>query len=195
MNFPVSITKDEVMELPLSSYSGKIHVLSKAKEINEAMAHISKYKVVGFDTEARPTFKKGQIRNISLIQIATDDEVYLLRIKETGLMKSIIEFLESGTIVKVGIGLDDDKQLLRKLAEFKPHNFLDLNIEMPNFGAEKIGARNLAAMLLKIRISKSAQTSNWENPVLTTKQIQYAATDAWICLEIHKKLVEWGHLN
>lgn len=195
MNFPASITKDEVMELPLSSYSGKIHVLSKAKDIDQAMARISNYKVVGFDTEARPTFKKGQIRKISLIQIATDEEVYLLRIKETGLMKSIIDFLESKIIVKVGIGLDDDKQLLRKLAEFEPNNFLDLNIEMPSFGAEKIGARNLAAMLLNIRISKSAQTSNWENPELTTKQIQYAATDAWICLEIHKKLIDWGYLN
>ena len=195
MNFPPSITKDEVMGLPLSSYPGKIHVLSKAKDIDEAMARISKYGVVGFDTEARPTFRKGQIRNISLVQIATGEAVYLLRIKETGLMKSIVEFLESDAIMKVGIGLDDDKQLLKKLADFEPRNFLDLNVEMPNFGAEKIGARNLAAMLLKIRISKSAQTSNWENHTLTNKQIQYAATDAWICLEIHQKLVGWGHLN
>jgi ribonuclease D len=194
MNFPASITKEEVMELPLHSYPGKIHVLTEAKEINAAMAQISKSKVVGFDTEARPTFKKGQIRNISLIQIATKSEVYLLRIKSTGLMKSIVNFLESDSIMKVGIGLDDDKQLLKRLADFKPANFLDLNIEMPNFGAEKIGARNLAAMLLNIRISKSAQTSNWENPTLTNKQVQYAATDAWICLEIHEKLVEWGHL-
>jgi len=194
MNFPASITKDEVMELPLSSYPGKIHVLSDAKEIDKAITKISKCKVVGFDTEARPTFKKGQIRNISLIQIATDKEVFLLRIKSSGLTSSIIDFLESESIVKVGIGLDDDKQLLKRLANFEPTNFLDLNVEMPNFGAEKIGARNLAAMLLKIRISKSAQTSNWENPTLTNKQVQYAATDAWICLEIHKKLVDWGHL-
>mgnify|MGYP001094176992 CR=1 FL=1 len=194
MNFPASITKDEVMELPISSYTGNVHVLTEANEIDDAMAEISKSKVVGFDTEARPTFKKGQIRNISLIQIATKTEVYLLRIKSTGLMNSIVEFLESDTIMKVGIGLDDDKQLLKRLADFKPTNFLDLNVEMPNFGAEKIGARNLAAMLLNIRISKSAQTSNWENPTLTNKQVQYAATDAWICLEIHDKLVEWGHL-
>lgn len=194
MNFPASITKDEVMELPLSSYPGKIHVLTEVKEIDQAIAEISKSKVVGFDTEARPTFKKGQIRNISLIQIATETEVYLLRIKTTGLIKSIVDFLESDSIMKVGIGLDDDKQLLKRLADFEPTNFLDLNVEMPNFGAEKIGARNLSAMLLKIRISKSAQTSNWENPTLTHKQIQYAATDAWICLEIHQKLVEWGHL-
>ena len=194
MMFPTSITKEEVMELPLSSYSGKVRIVSSMEDINEAMQVISKSSVVGFDTESRPTFKKGQIRNISLIQIATEREVFLLRMKEVGLTDSVIDFLESKSIQKIGIGLEDDKQLLNRIRRFTPTNFLDLNVQMPVIGAEKIGARNLAAMILEIRISKSAQTSNWENPTLTDKQIQYAATDAWICLEIHKKLKDWGYL-
>ncbi len=194
MMFPVAITKDEVMERPLASYPGEVHVLSTKGDINNAMSKINDYPFVGFDTEARPTFKKGQIRKISLIQIGTDDEVFLLRIKETGLLPSIVRFLESETIRKVGIGLEDDVQLLNKLARFNPGNFFDLNKEMKEIGAESIGARNLAAMILEIRISKSAQTSNWENEILSNKQVQYAATDAWICIEIYKKLLGWGYL-
>ncbi|GAB5527472.1 MAG: 3'-5' exonuclease [Roseivirga sp.] len=194
MMFPVSITKDEIMELPLSSYPGKVVIAYSEEQIASAMAEINRSRVVGFDTEARPTFKKGQIRNVSLIQVATDEKVFLLRIKESGLTDDLIDFLENENLIKVGIGLEDDYNLLRRLRGFQPGGFLDLNPQMKELGAVSIGARNLAAMILEIRISKSAQTSNWENEVLSQKQIRYAATDAWICLEIYNKLEGWGYL-
>lgn len=194
MMFPISITKDEIMELPLSSYPGKVVIAHTEDQIASAMAEISRSSVVGFDTEARPTFKKGQIRNVSLIQIATAEKVFLLRIKSSGLTDELIDFLEDEDLIKVGIGLEDDYNLLRRLRVFQPGGFLDLNPQMKELGANSIGARNLAAMILEIRISKSAQTSNWENEVLTQKQIRYAATDAWICLEIYNKLVDWGYI-
>ncbi len=194
MMFPLSITKAEIMELPLSSYTGKVVIANNEQQIASAMAEINRAKVVGFDTEARPTFKKGQIRNVSLIQVATDQKVYLLRIKESGLTDELIDFLEDDQLIKVGIGLEDDYNLLRRLRPFRPDGFLDLNPQMKELGANSIGARNLAAMILEIRISKSAQTSNWENEVLSQKQIRYAATDAWICLEIYNKLEGWGYL-
>lgn len=194
MMFPISITKDEIMELPLSSYTGKVVIAYTEEQIASAMMEINRSKVVGFDTEARPTFKKGQTRNVSLIQVATDEKVFLLRIKQSGLTDDLIAFLENEDLIKVGIGLEDDYNLLRRLRGFQPGGFLDLNPQMKELGAASIGARNLAAMILEIRISKSAQTSNWENEVLSQKQIRYAATDAWICLEIYNKLEGWGYL-
>ncbi|MFT6055565.1 MAG: ribonuclease D [Roseivirga sp.] len=192
MSFQKSITKEDLMELPLSEYQGKVVIAVSEESIREALEEINHFDVVGFDTEARPTFKKGQIRQISLIQIATDEKVYLLRIMHTGLMKCIIDFMENPKIIKVGIGLDDDFNLLNKLRKFNKQGFLDLNKRFKEIGAENIGARNLAGMMLGIRISKSAQTSNWEAEQYSEKQISYAATDAWICLEIYRELQDLG---
>ena len=194
MMFPLSISKDEVMELPLGHYRGKIVVASNQEQIDRAMAEINQSKVVGFDTEAKPTFIKGQIRNIGLIQIAIEKKVFLLRIHKVGVVDSIHRFLENDQIVKVGIGLKDDFNLLDRLRSLEPKGFVDLNDTMTELGAESIGARNLAAMILEIRISKSAQTSNWELDELSQKQLNYAATDAWICLEIYNKLQGWGYV-
>ena len=180
------------MELPLSQYVGKVVIAASEETIQEALREISQFSVVGFDTEARPTFKKGQIRQISLIQIATDDKVYLLRIMQTGLLDCIVDFMENPNIIKIGIGLDDDFNLLNRLRKFDKRGFLVLNIRFKEIGAENIGARNLAGMMLGIRISKSAQTSNWEAEEYTDKQISYAATDAWICLEIYRELQDLG---
>ena len=194
MMFPLSITKAEIMELPLRSFEGKVVIAHTHEQIASAMAEINQSTVVGFDTEARPTFKKGQIRNVSLIQVATAKKVFLLRLMKTGLTDELIEFLENEELLKVGIGLEDDYNLLRRLRVFQPGGFMDLNPELKEMGAGSIGARNLAAMILEIRISKAAQTSNWENETLTPKQVRYAATDAWICHEIYGKLNNWGYL-
>ena len=194
MMFPLAITKDEVMERPLGSYEGKVVIASDQTSIDKAMAEVSQHTVVGFDTEAKPTFKKGQHRNVSLIQVAIPEKVFLLRTIKDGMTDSVKSFLESSQVLKVGIGLLDDYNLLNRLRPFKKDGFEDLNDTLEDLGAQNIGARNLAAMILDIRISKSAQTSNWESEVLSEKQIRYAATDAWICLEIYNKLQYWGYI-
>lgn len=193
--FPLSISKEEVMEFPLKHYMGKIVVAATEDQINNALEEINRSSIVGFDTEAKPTFVKGQIRNIGLIQVATEHKVFLLRIHKVGVLDSIHDLLQNENILKVGIGLTDDYKLLDRLRPFEPKGFVDLNDTMEELGAESIGARNLAAMILEIRISKSAQTSNWELEELSQKQLNYAATDAWICLEIYNKLDGWGYLH
>ncbi|WP_170827378.1 3'-5' exonuclease [Roseivirga sp. 4D4] len=182
------------MDRPLKSYEGKVVIAADKKSTERAMSEINEFDMVGFDTEAKPTFQKGQIRNISLIQVATEEKVYLLRTHHIGVIDSLHHFLENESIKKVGIGLLDDFNLLNRLRAFEPNGFIDLNDTFQELGAENIGARNLAAMVLDIRISKSAQTSNWEAEQLAQKQIKYAATDAWICLEIHNKLSQWGYV-
>ena len=194
MMFPLAITKEEVMEKPLQSYSGKVVIASDEKSIDAAIEEINNFEIVGFDTEAKPTFKKGQLRSISLVQVAIPEKVFLLRTMKDGMTDSIKNLLESNSIHKVGIGLLDDYNLLKRLRPFEPTGFEDLNDTLEDLGAQNIGARNLAAMILDIRISKSAQTSNWEAEQLSEKQIRYAATDAWICLEIYQKLQYWGYI-
>lgn len=182
------------MDLPLKHYEGKIVIASTEDQVERAVDEINQSSVVGFDTEAKPTFIKGQIRNIGLIQVATQSKVFLLRTHKLGITDCVHRFLENEHILKVGIGLKDDYNLLDRLRPFEPKGFLDLNDTLAEIGAESIGARNLAAMILEIRISKSAQTSNWELDELTRKQLNYAATDAWICLEIYNKLDGWGYI-
>lgn len=182
------------MDLPLRHYEGKIVIASTEDQVDRAVNEINQSSVVGFDTEAKPTFIKGQIRNIGLIQVATEAKVFLLRTHKLGITDSVHRFLENEQILKVGIGLKDDYNLLDRLRPFEPKGFLDLNDTLAEIGAESIGARNLAAMILEIRISKSAQTSNWELDELSKKQLNYAATDAWICLEIYNKLDGWGYI-
>lgn len=182
------------MDLPLRHYEGKIVIASSEEQIERAIQEINQSSVVGFDTEAKPTFVKGQIRNIGLIQVATATKVFLLRIHKVGVIDCLHHFLQDEQILKVGIGLKDDYNLLDRLRSFEPKGFVDLNDTLSEIGAESIGARNLAAMILEIRISKSAQTSNWELDELSQKQIHYAATDAWICLEIYNKLAGWGYI-
>ena len=192
--FPISITKDELMERPLKSYEGKVVIAADEKSIDQAVTQINQHEIVGFDTEAKPTFKKGQQRSISLIQVAIPNKVFLLRTIKDGMTDSVKELLENESILKVGIGLLDDYNLLNRLRKFNKAGFEDLNDTLEDLGAQNIGARNLAAMILDIRISKSAQTSNWELDMLSEKQIRYAATDAWICLEIYNKLEYWGYI-
>jgi ribonuclease D len=130
---------------------------------------------------------------VALIQVAVPEKVYLLRIHQTGLTNTLTKFLSNEEILKVGIALDDDLIALNRRRRFQPKGFKDLNRIAPTLGIENIGARNLSALILNTRISKNQQVSNWENHVLSGQQIKYAATDAWLCLEIYNKLKYWGY--
>lgn len=183
-----SITKDEVNELPLFSFNGQIVTTSDSEKIDQALDELEKADVVGFDTETRPTFKKGQFHHVALVQLAISDKAYIFLIQKSGLTDRLISFFENPHIIKVGIAIHDDLIALKRRRPFSPKGFEDLNKMAVQLGFENIGARNLTAMILGQRISKSQQRSNWENIPLTHKQIQYAATDAWICQEIFRRL-------
>ena len=193
--FEKKITKQEINELPLFKYEGKTIIAANEQQIDKAIFEIEKYDLVGFDTETKPTFKKGEFNHVALVQIAIPGKVYLLRIHQTGITNTFKRFLSNEKIMKIGIALDDDIIALNKKRRFEANGFKDLNQIAPTLGIENIGARNLTALLLKNRISKNQQVSNWENPALTTPQIKYAATDAWICLEMYNKLNHWGYLD
>lgn len=184
------ISKEELNNLPLLRYEGKVRLVDQTSEVKKAMSQLSAAEVVGFDTETKPTFKKGQYHPVALLQLAIPTVVYVIRLNKTGMTEEIVNFFENEQIEKVGIGLRDDIKDLQKIAPFDPQGFVDLNEMASELELESIGARNFSGMFLKKRISKSQQVSNWENPTLTPGQVTYAATDAWICLDIYKKMLE-----
>ena len=193
--FATTISNVEINELELDRFEGKIHLITEAKELKAALKTLSKEKVVGFDTESKPAFKKGEFNNISLIQIATETDAYLIRINKTGITNELHGFLENKKITKVGVALRDDLRDLNKLRPFNPGSFEELNHMVKDIGIEANGLRKLTAIILGFRISKNAQVSNWENETLTEKQIYYAATDAWVCISMYNKLVDQGWLE
>ncbi len=193
---PLKITKEEVNALEVGAFPGKIILIDHPDDIAEAVLEIRKSKLLGFDTETRPAFKKGVSYHVALLQLSTLTTAYLFRLNQIGLPPAVREVLEDPHIVKIGAAVRDDLKALKKLApQFAPASFFDLNEELKRIGFLNVGVRNLSAMVLNIRISKSEQVSNWEGQTLTDKQMLYAATDAWACLEIFRKLQENGYLD
>ncbi|MCB0497666.1 MAG: 3'-5' exonuclease domain-containing protein 2 [Cyclobacteriaceae bacterium] len=186
------ISSEEVNALPLRAYSGKIILIDKEEDVEEAVLEIEKHSIVGFDTESKPSFQKGEFHHVSLLQFAIPGKVYLFRINIIGLTERIRSLFENPHVIKLGVALHDDIIDLKKLGKFSPKGFRDIHSLIKKHGVVNTGLRKLAAMILGFRISKSQQTSNWENPVLNRSQQVYAATDAWVCLKIYEKLNEFG---
>lgn len=184
----ITISAEEINTLPLKTFEGKTVVVSDVSQVAKAVKEIEKYDVVGFDTETRPSFKRGQVYQVALLQLAVPKKVFLIRVNHTGMTDEIKNLFENKKIMKAGVGIRDDLKALQKLKPFEPEGFFDLSTLAKKAGLQVESVKKLTALLLGFRISKSAQTSNWEAPTFTQKQIEYAATDAWVCLELYEKL-------
>ncbi|MEK6783612.1 MAG: 3'-5' exonuclease [Bacteroidota bacterium] len=187
-NDRITISNEEINELPLGAFEGNVDIIEEPEQLEDAFAEIKKHAVVGFDTETKPVFVSGHYNKVSLVQIALPKKVFLIRLKPVGMAPHIIHFFENERIVKAGVALRDDIKALQKLKHFEPVGFFELADLAKKSGLQVESVKKLTALLLGFRISKSAQTSNWEAPVFNEKQISYAATDAWVCLNIYKKL-------
>lgn len=193
---PYSISKEEVNELPLGQFEGEIYLIDHPDQVDEAVDFLEDQDIIGFDTETKPSFKKGQFNHVSLLQLSTSKQAFLFRLNKIGFPDPLRNLMEKENLVKIGAAVHDDLKGLRKLTDsFYPQSFFDLNDELKKVGFQNVGVRNLSGMVLKIRISKSEQVSNWESEILTEKQQRYAATDAWACLEIFNILREEGFLD
>jgi ribonuclease D len=186
--FRTNITADELSALPLKAFEGKMQVITDASNFDKVLREIEKHPVIGFDTETRPSFTKGQSFKVALLQLATPQKVFLIRMHHTGLTDEITSIFENPGIIKAGVAIRDDIKALQKVKRFHPTAFVELATMSKEAGLQVESVKKLTGLLLGFRISKSAQTSNWEAATLTEKQIEYAATDAWVCLEIYKKL-------
>ncbi|MEO8470917.1 MAG: 3'-5' exonuclease [Chryseolinea sp.] len=184
----VTITSEELNLLPLKAFAGKINVITEPAKLAAVAKEIQKHEVVGFDTETRPSFKRGQSYKVALLQLAVPGKVFLIRIHQTGVPEEIVSVFENKDIIKAGVAIHDDIKALQKINKFQPISFIELSTMAKASGLQVESVKKLAGLLLGFRISKSAQTSNWEAPTLSEKQLEYAATDAWVCLEIYEHL-------
>jgi ribonuclease D len=183
-----TISNDEINALPLYAFSGEIILVDGASDFSKIFSEINKHHVAGFDTETKPVFVSGHLNKVALMQIALPEKVFLIRLNQTGLTPEIVRFLENEKVLKAGVALRDDIKALQRLRPFEPRGVVELADLAKQAGLEVEGVKRLTALLMGFRISKSSQTSNWESPTLNEKQISYAATDAWVCLEIFNKL-------
>ncbi len=189
-----NITKEAIQQLPLLAFEGDIRVINTKKECNEALRILEQEALLGFDTETKPTFKKGDYNPTALVQLSKKEEAFLFRLNKIGYPKRLFDLLEESSITKLGISILDDLKDLERLSSFTPQSFIDLNHTANELGIGHNGVRKLAAIFLEHRISKSQQVSNWEIDELTEGQKRYAATDAWVCLEIHESLQQKGYI-
>lgn len=186
--FVPSITKEQLRELPLFQFKGKSYVIDSPLALRAHIEKLSCQEVLGFDTETKPSFKKGKVNTVALLQLSTADEAFIFRLHHLGLQDELIALLSNPSIIKVGTAIRDDIRHLQKLRPFDPAGFVELQDYVKKFGIESNGLSSLSGIVMNSRISKSQQLSNWETESLTEAQTLYAATDAWACREIYLKL-------
>jgi ribonuclease D len=184
----ISITKEQISTLPQVVFHGDIFVIDDAAKARMALRDLNKYSLVGFDTETRPSFRKGKVNLVALIQISTDDHCYLFRINKIGMFEGLKQFIENDKITKVGLSLHDDFNVLHRSGELTPGSFIDLQSLVKEYSINDIGLQRIYAILFGERISKNQRLSNWEADSLTDSQQMYAAIDAWACLRIYHEL-------
>lgn len=178
-----------ISTLPLIRFEGKIITVISESEASRAVDFLLSQPILGIDTETKPTFKRGVIHQVALLQVATHDLCFLFRLNHLGLSPSVVRLLMDRTVPKVGLSLHDDLHMLHKRGEFQAGSFIDLQNVVKEIGIEDMSLQKLYANLFGMRISKAQQLSNWQADVLSDKQKVYAATDAWACIVIYEELM------
>jgi ribonuclease D len=187
-SFPENITLDEIKELELKWFEGEIVVVDNFRTFRETFPRLLNSKILGFDTETKPSFKKGHKNRVSLIQLSNNELACLFRINRIGLPNELIDLLADPSVVKAGVATHDDIKFLKNVKKFNPQGFVDLQPFVRDWGIQSSGLKKLTAIILGFRISKRQQVTDWEAENLTEPQVIYAATDAWVCHQIYKKL-------
>ncbi len=194
-NFPETISKDTINHLPLIRYKGEINLVNSDQALEQAIRALRREKTLGFDTETRPTFHKGQSYPLALLQLAAPDTVYLFQLRYLKSLDLLSSILSDPAIIKAGVAIHDDIKKLKELCDFQPGGFLELSSVSQKLGIVNTGLRSLCAIFLNSRVSKGAQVTNWGRSQLTNSQINYAATDAWVSLRIYQSFEELDLLN
>ena len=187
-----NISVEELSGCELSWFKGEIVLVEEIGTFYEVFPRLLGEELLGFDTETKPTFKKGKKNTVSLIQLSTGTLACLFRINKLGFPDELISLLSDPGVIKAGVAVHDDIRFLKGVKKFVPYGFVDLQTFVKDFGIQSSGLKKLAAIILGFRISKRQQVTDWEAAQLTEAQQIYAATDAWVCHQIYKKLTN-GH--
>lgn len=186
----VTISKEKLCTLPAAEYTGKCVIVDNEIKLKDAIRDLRSSPIIGFDTETRPSFKRGQTYKVALIQLATSDCCYLFRTNEIGYPRDLIEVLEDKQLLKVGLSIHDDFHNLRKVIDISPENFIDLQTFVKDYKIADNSLSRVYGILFGQRISKGQRLTNWEAAELTEPQQNYAALDAYACIRIYKFLKE-----
>ena len=187
--------KKKIPTLSRVIFPGRIIVVLNEREADKAVDYLLNAELLGFDTETKPSFRKGHQNTVALLQVSTNDTCFLFRLHRTGLCPSIKKLLETTEVRKIGLSWHDDILSLKKCGEFQAKGFIDLQDHMKELGIEDTGLAKLYANIFGQRISKREQLSNWEADVLSEKQKAYAATDAWACVMLYKEYLRLKEIN
>ena len=182
--FAPTITNEQTAALPAVRFEGEVQIVDTEQALIEACEYLSQHSVIGFDTETRPSFKAGVTNRVALIQLSTSERCYLIRLCRMKFGRELQRLLENPNIKKVGADVAGDIRSLTQLRHIRAAGFIDLQTIAPQWGIEEKSLRKLSAIVLGKRVSKAQRLSNWEAAQFTEQQISYAATDAWVCLEI-----------
>lgn len=188
-DYQPTIDKKLISEMPKVVFPGRIIIIYTEDDARKAVAYLNRCSVVGVDTETRPSFKKGKVNSVALLQVATSDTCFLFRLNRIGIPDFLEEFLQND-VLKIGLSLRDDFNMLRRANNKDPRvgNWIELQDYVSRFGIQEKSLQKIYAILFGEKISKSQRLSNWEADVLTEAQQQYAATDAWATLRIYQRL-------
>lgn len=186
--FAAHIDKAVIPTLPVAFFEGEVIVVDRPEMVAEAAAYLRRHNVLGVDTEARPSFKRGVHYPTALVQISTLQRCYLFRLTHVGMPVEIAQIFADPNICKVGLAFKDDINGLRRRRDFKPANCIDLQAIVCKYGIMDLGLQKIFAIIFSKKISKAQQLTNWENSHLTPEQARYASTDAWATLSIYLAL-------
>lgn len=192
--FSITINKPAIAEMPPVELHEPIVLVDIPEKVAPAMADLCSQKVVGFDTETKPAFKKGQVNNVALMQLSTDTTNYLFRLNRIGIPAELKAFLEDPDITKVGLSVHDDFHVMRRSTPIEPRGFIELQHYVRNFHIADASLQKIYAILFGRKISKKQRLTNWEADTLTPQQQMYAALDSRACLTIFRYLSE-GHFD
>ncbi|HAM09641.1 MAG: hypothetical protein A2X05_02760 [Bacteroidetes bacterium GWE2_41_25] len=190
-----NITSEELADHELSWFRGEIVLVDDIETFHSVLPRLYKADLLGFDTETKPNFTRGKRNKVSLIQLSTDDLAVLIRINKIGLPEELIRLLSDPSVTKAGVAIHDDIRFLKGVKKFSPDGFIELQNFVKEYGIESAGLKKMTAIVLGFRISKRQQVTDWESDQLTEAQQIYAATDAWVCHQIFRKLTNGSHFK
>lgn len=190
MTFQPTITSEEINEMPVGRFPGQIIVVDDEEKMALAEEMLRGETLLGYDTESRPSFKKGVKHGLALIQISTADVALLFRVKAIELSEEIRRILADPGVLKIGAALRDDLRGMHRVVRCTPKGFIDLQSIVQQWGIEQVSVKKMAGIILGIKVSKAQRLTNWEAARLTESQQNYAAMDAWVCRKMYLKLKE-----
>ena len=189
MAFIESLSNEDVTALPAVQYEGEIVVVDTPQTLSEACDHLAQQSIIGFDTETRPSFTAGVVNKVALLQLYGGGKCFLIRLNKVQMSKSLTDILHNPNILKIGAAVKNDILGLNKLRHFTAGGFVDLQDIVEKYNIKDKSLRKISGIVLGRKVSKAQRLSNWEAKLLTPQQQIYAATDAWVCVEIYKALL------